>query len=201
MNVEELVLRDRAAWRRWLGSRGQESAGEWLVLARKGKHAPTRLSYDDALEEALCFGWIDGQKRSRDEASFVQRFTPRRSRSAWSQRNVALAEGLIESGRMTPAGLREVERARADGRWAAAYAGQASMPVPGDLRVALDAHPPAALAFDRLSSQNRYAVLLRIDQAKRADTRLRRIEVFAAMLARGEAPHPQSSPILPGDPA
>jgi uncharacterized protein YdeI (YjbR/CyaY-like superfamily) len=163
----------------------------WLVLAKKGTSAPTTLTYEQALEEALCYGWIDGQAGRRDEATFRQRFTPRRSRSVWSQRNVARAERLIADGRMQPPGLREIERAKSDGRWEAAYAGPASIEVPADLERALEAEPKARAMFGRLNSQNRYAVLYRITTAKRPETRARRIEHLVAMLARGETIYPQ----------
>lgn len=188
---DELIVDDAVAWRRWLARSQAHPGGTWLVLARTGTVDPTRLTYDQALEEALCQGWIDGQRRSRDDTTFRQRFTPRRARSPWSQRNTRIAERLVEEGRMQAAGLAEIERARSDGRWAAAYAGQAAISVPADLQAALDAAPRALAMFGILTSQNRYAVLLRIDSAKRADTRDRRIEQFVAMLGRGETPHPQ----------
>jgi uncharacterized protein YdeI (YjbR/CyaY-like superfamily) len=190
-DLPELIVRDAEAWRRWLGEHYAEPQGVWLVLAKKATTEPTRLSYDEALEEALCHGWIDGQVRRRDESTYQQRFTPRRSRSPWSARNVGLVGRLESEGRMHPAGVAEVERARGDGRWDAAYAGQATMAVPADLAAALAAEPRAAAMFEVLTSQNRYAVLLRIDGAKRAETRARRIEQFVAMLARGETVYPQ----------
>jgi uncharacterized protein YdeI (YjbR/CyaY-like superfamily) len=189
--LAELIVPDADAWRRWLGEHYSEPAGVWLVLAKKGTTQPTRLSYDQALEEALCHGWIDGQVKRRDEATFQQRFTPRRSRSPWSARNVGLIDRLEAEGRMHPAGVAEVERAKADGRWDAAYAGQATMAVPADLAVALAAEPRAAAMFEVLTGQNRFAVLLRIQTAKRADTRARRIQQFVSMLARGETVYPQ----------
>jgi uncharacterized protein YdeI (YjbR/CyaY-like superfamily) len=152
------------------------------------------LRYDDALEEALCYGWIDGQVRRHDEGSYRQRFTPRRKRSAWSKRNVDLAERLIAEGRMKPAGEAAVEQARADGRWQAAYAGPATIEVPDDLAAALAAEPKAAAMFSELSAQNRYAILYRLATAKRADTRSRRLAQFVEMLARGETIHPQKRP-------
>jgi uncharacterized protein YdeI (YjbR/CyaY-like superfamily) len=161
------------------------------VLAKKGTREPTSLSYDEALEEALCHGWIDGQVRRRDDSTYRQRFTPRRRRSPWSQRNTGIAERLIAEGRMHAAGVAEVERAKEDGRWTAAYAGPAAMEVPDDLAAALAADPKAQAMFGTLSSQNRYAVLHRVTSAKRADTRARRIENFVAMLARGETIYPQ----------
>ena len=163
-----------------------------LVLAKKGTTSPTSLTYDQALEEAICFGWIDGQVRRRDERTYLQRFTPRRARSRWSQRNTALAERLIGEGRMQASGIAEVERAKADGRWEAAYAGPATARVPDDLAAALAAAPEAKTMFRRLTSQNRYAILHRIEAAKRPETRARKIAEFVAMLARGETVHPQT---------
>ncbi|HWE70969.1 MAG TPA: YdeI/OmpD-associated family protein [Acidimicrobiales bacterium] len=186
----ELTVADAAAWRTWLHHH-EDSTGVWLVLAKKGTTEPTRLTYQPALEEALCYGWIDGQRGRRDETTFRQRFTPRRPRSPWSKRNVGLAEQLIREDRMRPVGMVEVERAKADGRWEAAYHGQARIEVPADLAAALSAEPEAEAMFEILSSQNRYAVLFRIHGAKRADTRARRIAQFVDMLARGETIHPQ----------
>jgi uncharacterized protein YdeI (YjbR/CyaY-like superfamily) len=163
----------------------------WLTLARKGAAAPTSLTYDQALEEALCHGWIDGQVRAGDQCSYLQRFTPRAPGSGWSKRNVAIAERLIAEERMHSLGLAAVQRAKADGRWDAAYAGPATIQVPADLAAALDARPAARQMFQTLNSRNRYAVLYRVQTAKRAETRRRRIEQFVAMLARGETVYPQ----------
>jgi uncharacterized protein YdeI (YjbR/CyaY-like superfamily) len=189
--LADLVVLDAAAWRRWLAANHASSAGVWLRLAKKGMNEPTQLRYAEALDEALCHGWIDGQVRRFDEASYRQRFTPRRTRSAWSQNNVANIERLLGEGRMTPAGVAAFEAARADGRLDRAYPGQASIEVPDDLAAALEAEPAARASFESLSSQNRYAVLLRIHQAARPQTREQRIERFVAMLARGKTPHPQ----------
>jgi uncharacterized protein YdeI (YjbR/CyaY-like superfamily) len=189
--LPELIVRDAAAWRTWLAGHHAEPAGVWLVLAKKGTEKPTSLTYDQALEEALCHGWIDGQAGRRDEATYRQRFTPRRRRSAWSKRNTGIAERLIAEDRMRPAGHAEVERAKADGRWEAAYAGPASMEVPADLAEALATEPKAQAMFEGLNSQNRYAILYRIATAKRAETRSRKIEQFVAMLSRGETVYPQ----------
>ncbi len=189
--LPELVVADASAWHAWLAEHHGDSAGVWLVLAKKGAREPTSLSYDEALDRALCHGWIDGQVKRRDEGTFRQRFTPRRARSAWSKRNVGIVERLIAEGRMHAAGLSAVEAAKADGRWDAAYAGQASIAVPDDLASALAAEPRAQAMFELLTSQNRYSILLRIDSAKRSDTRARRIEQFVAMLVRGETIHPQ----------
>ena len=194
VEVPELIVRDAAAWREWLANHHANPTGVWLVLAKKGTEKPTSLTYDQALEEALCHGWIDGQAGRRDEATYRQRFTPRRRRSAWSKRNTGIAERLIAEDRMHPAGHAEVERAKADGRWEAAYAGPASMEVPPDLAEALAAEPKAQAMFEALNSQNRYAILYRIATAKRAETRARKIEQFVAMLSRGETVHPQKTP-------
>ncbi|MDT7596451.1 MAG: hypothetical protein QOJ06_1997 [Pseudonocardiales bacterium] len=189
--IQELIFADAAAWRTWLAEHQGSSPGLWLVLAKKGTVAPTSLSYDQALEEALCHGWIDGQVQRRDQTTYRQRFTPRRPRSPWSARNVGIVTGLVAAGRMHPAGVTEVERAKADGRWDAAYAGPASIEVPADLGAALAAEPRAQAMFDILTSQNRYAVLYRISNAKSVGTRARRIDQFVAMLARGETVYQQ----------
>jgi uncharacterized protein YdeI (YjbR/CyaY-like superfamily) len=189
----ELLVVDATRWRQWLGRNHAKSNGVRLVLAKKGATAPTSVTHAQALETALAFGWIDGQAGARDDASWTVRFTPRRARSQWSKRNVGIAERLIAEGAMQPAGLAEVDRAKADGRWDAAYDGQATITVPADLARALRASPAAARLFETLSSQNRYAVLYRVTTAKRPETRARRIEQFVTMLAKGETPHPQRS--------
>ncbi len=186
-----LILADALAWRAWLAEHHEQSKEVWLCLAKKGTTEPTSLTYDEALEEALCHGWIDGQVRRLDERTYRQRFTPRRARSAWSKRNVGIVERLMDEGRLQPAGIAAIELAKADGRWEAAYSGQAAMAVPADLKAALAAEPTAQAMFEILSSQNRYAVLLRIHNAKRSETRAKRIAQFVAMLTRGETPHPQ----------
>jgi uncharacterized protein YdeI (YjbR/CyaY-like superfamily) len=192
VDLPELLVADAAEWRAWLDGHHATSPGVWLVLAKKGTTLPTTLSYDQALEESICFGWIDGQLSRRDEATFRRRFTPRSPRSAWSKRNVTIAERLGSSDRMHQSGLDEVERAKADGRWKSAYAGQAGAEVPEDLAAALQANPAAQAMFQELTSANRYAILYRIGNAKKAETRAKRIEQFVAMLARGETIHPQS---------
>jgi uncharacterized protein YdeI (YjbR/CyaY-like superfamily) len=192
-DVPELLVADVAEWRSWLAANHAASTGVRLVLAKKGATDPTRLTYDDALPEALCFGWIDGQLTRRDDSTYCVRFTPRRARSPWSARNVAAAEKLIAEGRMQPPGLAEVERAKTDGRWARAYDGSASIEVPDDLRDALAASPRAQAMWDVLTRTNRYAVLYRIQDAKREETRARRITQYVEMLARGETPHPQKA--------
>jgi uncharacterized protein YdeI (YjbR/CyaY-like superfamily) len=186
-----LIVRDAAAWRTWLAENVAERAGVWLVLAKKGTTDPTSLSYAAALEEALCHGWIDGQARRRDEGTYVQRFTPRRRRSMWSQRNVGIVERLTAEGRMHPQGLSEVARAKADGRWEVAYAGPATAEIPADLTEALAARPEAQAMFENLTSQNRFAMLHRLGAAKRPETRAGRIEQYVDMLARGETFYPQ----------
>jgi uncharacterized protein YdeI (YjbR/CyaY-like superfamily) len=189
--VNELIVKDRRAWSVWLRREHAKTDAIWLVLARKGVVDPTSLSRAQALEVALCFGWIDGQAKSRDDRTYLQRFTPRRSRSPWSMINVEAATRLIAEGRMQPAGLVEVERARADGRWADAYAGPATIQVPDDLIAALAERPTAAAMFEILTSQNRFSILLQTTTAKRPETRARRIAKFVDMLDRGETPYPQ----------
>lgn len=189
--VPELIVPDADAWRDWLGAHHAESGAVWLVLAKKGVTEPTRLTFDEALEEALCHGWIDGQRNGRDDTTYAQRFSPRRPKGTWSARNVGTVERLIAAGRMHPAGLAEVERAKADGRWDRAYAGPAAAQVPDDLAAAVAANPDAAAMFEVLTSQNRFALIYRTEQAKRPETRARRIAQFVDMLARGETIHPQ----------
>jgi uncharacterized protein YdeI (YjbR/CyaY-like superfamily) len=186
-----LTVADARAWSEWLRNQDSEAESVWLVLAKKGTTDPTTLTYREALEEAICHGWVDGQVAKGDGRTFRRRFTPRRSNSAWSKRNVAIATRLIDEGRMHRSGLLAVEKAKADGRWYRAYAGQATMEVPSDLAAALKANPAAKTKFEHLSRANRYSVLYRVTAAKRAETRQRRIEQFVAMLARGETIHPQ----------
>ena len=197
-DLPELLVEDAGAWRLWLRGHQAEAAGVWLVLARKGTEEPTRLTYDEALEEALCQGWIDGQLRRRDEATYCQRFTPRGPRSRWSKRNVAIAERLIAEGRMQAAGLAAAEQARGDGRWESAYAGSREIEVPDDLAAALRANRAAQAMFDHLTSRNRYALLYRIGAAQRPDTRARRVAQFVEMLVRGETIYPQGPPAKAG---
>jgi uncharacterized protein YdeI (YjbR/CyaY-like superfamily) len=191
VDLPELLVADVAKWRTWLRGHYSKSQGVWLVLAKKGTTDPTRLSYDEALDEAICFGWIDGQLGRRDDRTFRRRFTPRSARSAWSERNVAIAERLTSSGRMHRSGEDEVRRAKGDGRWNVAYEGQSRADVPEDLAEALIANPRAQAIFGTLTSANRYSILHRVGTAKKAETRARRIEQFVQMLARGETIHPQ----------
>ena len=180
---------DEAQWRAWLQAHDAAASGVWLVFAKKGSGL-TSPSYDEAVDEALCSGWVDGKKQKRDAQTYVLRFTPRRPRSAWSQVNVAKVDRLAQEGRMRPTGLAAVEAARANGQWDRAYAPPSTMTVPDDLRAALDASPRAAEAFAGLDSRNRYAVLHRVQDAKRAETRARRVETYVAMLAEGGRPYP-----------
>ena len=176
-------------WERWLESWHQRSSGVWLALAKKGAGV-SGLIYAEALDGAICFGWIDGQKAALDERLWLQRFTPRRPRGRWSQINRARADELAAAGRMRPAGAAQVEQAKLDGRWEAAYAGQRTAVVPEDLTAGLAANPAAQEFFATLDSANRYAILYRIDEAKRPLTRARRIERYVAMLAVRETIHP-----------
>ena len=185
-----LVCANAAAWRAWLDAHEGTNDGVWLTLAKKGVDDPTSLTYAQALDEALCSGWIDGQMKSIDAATYQQRCTPRRKRSLWSARNVDHVARLTEEGRMRASGLAEVERAQADGRWDAAYAGQATMAVPEDLDAALAADATARTAFETLNAQNRYAILHRITTATSAASRSSRLERMVAMLGRGETPYP-----------
>jgi uncharacterized protein YdeI (YjbR/CyaY-like superfamily) len=188
-----LPFATREAWAAWLEEHhASQDAGVWVKFAKKASGIES-VSFDDALEVALCYGWIDGLRRGVDEEWYVQKFTPRRARSKWSQINRAKAIELIASGAMRPAGLAEVERAKADGRWEAAYESPSRMKVPDDLRAALDASPKAAALFAELDSANRSAILYGVTDAKRPETRARRIERFVAMLARDETPFPRRS--------
>ena len=177
------------AWEAWLEEHHRHGTGIWLKIAKKGT-GETSVSYAQALDAALCYGWIDGQKGRYDEQFFLQRFTPRRPTSVWSQVNRAHVARLIEAGRMREAGLAQVAAAQADGRWEAAYASQKDMEVPADLLAALEANPEAQRFFETLNKVNRYALCYRIGRAKRQETRAATIEKFVAMLARGEKLHP-----------
>jgi uncharacterized protein YdeI (YjbR/CyaY-like superfamily) len=188
--LKELVVDDATAWRRWLSREHERSPGVWLVLHKKGGGV-TRLTYADALDEALCFGWIDGQVSARDGESYRQRFTPRRPRSTWSARNVQRVERLEREGRMQASGRAAVERARADGNWNQAYASPSKAAVPEDLAKALKADAKASAMFERLNAANRYAILYRLATAKKSDTRARRLEACVEMLRRNETFHPQ----------
>jgi uncharacterized protein YdeI (YjbR/CyaY-like superfamily) len=189
---QEIPFASPPAWERWLEEHHAGSDGLWIKIAKKDTGMES-VRYPEVLEVALCFGWIDGRREALDEHHFLQRFTPRRPRSRWSRINREKAERLIADGRMRPAGVAEVERARADGRWEAAYDGQRTIAVPEDLQRELDARPSARAFFAELSSQNRYAILYRLQDAKRPQTRARRLATFLEMLEAGETLHPQAS--------
>jgi uncharacterized protein YdeI (YjbR/CyaY-like superfamily) len=188
--LPELLVPALEQWREWLAENHADSPGVWLVLAKKGG-TTTTLTYDQALDEALCVGWIDGQVGRRDEGSYRQRWTPRRATSPWSARNVEHIARLTADGRMQPAGVAAVEAAKADGRWEVAYAGPATAEEPADLLAAVAKEPKAQAMYDVLTKGNRYSLIYRVNEAKRAETRARRIEQFVAMLAKGETFHPQ----------
>ena len=176
---------DQAALEDWLERQPRDHAGIWLKLAKKGSGVPS-VSQKEAVEAGLCFGWIDGLMNPYDERFYLIRFTPRRPRSKWSQINVEKAAALIEAGRMRPAGLAEIEAAKADGRWADAYPPHSRAEPPPELRAALDASPKAAAFFATLKGANRYGLIYRVLDAKRPETRAKRIAEFVAMLERGE---------------
>jgi uncharacterized protein YdeI (YjbR/CyaY-like superfamily) len=184
-----LEFESAAAFAAWMEAH-PAAAGAWLKIAKKGSARPT-ISYAEAVDVALSFGWIDGQKGTLDDEFWRQRFTPRGPASRWSKINAEKAEALIAAGAMQPAGLREVERARADGRWASAYAGQASIEVPDDLHAALAADAAARAFFETISRANRYAILYRIASVKKPEARARKIAQYVGMLARHETIHPQ----------
>jgi uncharacterized protein YdeI (YjbR/CyaY-like superfamily) len=179
-----LEFADRAAWQGWLESTHDTSSGVWIKIAKKASGIPT-VTHAEALEDALCYGWIDGQRAPHDHTHFLQRFTPRRRRSRWSEINRDKAVELIEQGRMKPAGLAQVEAARQDGRWNAAYRPQSTATVPEDFQRALDENPAAREFFETLTGVRRYSFLYRIGEAKRPETRARRISQFVALLAEG----------------
>jgi uncharacterized protein YdeI (YjbR/CyaY-like superfamily) len=172
----------------WLEENHAAAEGVWLKIAKKGSGVES-VTYAEALELALCFGWIDSQKRGFDEKHFLQRFTPRRPRGKWSKINREKAEGLIAAGAMRATGLAEVEAAKADGRWEAAYAGQRTAEVPADLQAELDGNEAAREFFATLDSANRYAIVYRLEDAKKPETRERRLRKFVGMLERGEKIH------------
>jgi uncharacterized protein YdeI (YjbR/CyaY-like superfamily) len=176
-------------WRAWLDQHHDAGTGVWLKLAKKASGIES-VTYAQAVEVALCYGWIDGQSKSVDDTWWTQRFTPRRKRSKWSKINTDRATELIGAGLMRPAGLREVEAAKADGRWDAAYAGPRTATVPDDLAAALDAKPRAKAAFEAANGTNRYAILHRVQDAKKPETRARRIEKLVAMLDEGKLLYP-----------
>lgn len=180
-----LAFTARGEFESWLEEHHAAVDQVWLQFARKGTSVTT-ITYEEAVLVGLCYGWIDGQAASQDETYWLQRFTPRRATSRWSKINRERAERLIAEGKMRPAGLREVERAQADGRWEAAYDSPASISVPEDLQAALEKNAAARGFFETLDSRNRYAILFRIQDAKRPETRARRIEQFVQMLAESK---------------
>lgn len=188
--LPELLLPDAAGWNGWLAENHARSSGVRLVLHKKGGLV-TALTYDAALDEALCYGWIDGVIGKRDGGSYLTRFTPRSARSRWSKNNVGNVDRLEVEGRLQAAGRAAVAAARADGRWEAAYFGQGSAEVPVDLAVAIAADPAAQAMFDVLTSTNRYALIYRLSSLKREGARAGKIAEFVAMLARQETPYPQ----------
>lgn len=184
-----LKLPDQQTWERWLEANHSSAAGAWLMTAKKGTTERT-VTHPEALESAICFGWIDGQRLPYDESFFLQRFTPRKAGSRWSQINRNKAEELIAQRRMRPAGMAQVEKAVEDGRWDAAYEPQSRATIPPDFQEALDKNPKAKAYFETLKGQNRYAFLYRIQDAKRPETRRKRIDTFIAMLGEGRTFYP-----------
>ena len=178
----------QAAWQKWLAANHERSPGVWIELAKKGS-GRSSVTHAEALEVALCYGWIDSQALTVDEIWYRQRFTPRRARSKWSKINCATVERLHAEGRLAPAGIREMEAAKQDGRWEAAYASPRVITIPPDLEARLAKSPRAQRAFEALDGRNRYAILYRLHDAKRADTRQRRLEQFIAMLEAGRTLH------------
>src|SRR3954470_3833585 len=190
--LDELIVADAAALRAWLSANHAASPGVWLALTKKGGTVTT-LTWQQAVDEALCFGWIDGQARKRDEETSWIRFTPRRSRSSWSQRNITHVARLEAQGRMQPTGRAAVDAAKADGRWAAPSAPSSEAVAPADLLAAIAAVPAAQAMFDVLTKANRFALIYRVNAVKRAETRERKIREFVAMLARHETVYPQKA--------
>lgn len=182
------LFRNAKAFETWLKKRHATSDGLWLKIAKRGNHEPS-VTYSEAVEIALCWGWIDGQKKGLDEQYFLQRFTPRRARSIWSKTNVYKVEALIEAGRMQAPGHAQIAAAKADGRWVRAYDGARTSTVPEDLLAALEAQPRAKDFFATINATNRYAVLWRIQTAVKTETRAKRIAQLVEMLARGETVH------------
>jgi len=187
-----VLFKNAKAFETWLRKHHATSDGLWLMLAKRGALEAT-VTYAEAVEVALCWGWIDGQKKSLDSEHFLQRFTPRRARSVWSKINVEKVAALIDAGRMREAGFAQIEAAKADGRWARAYDGARTAAVPSDLLMALQAEPKAKAFFATINAANRYAVLWRIQTAVKPETRARRIAQLVAMLARGEVIHASQS--------
>ncbi|KAI5927498.1 bacteriocin-protection, YdeI or OmpD-associated-domain-containing protein [Camillea tinctor] len=191
LDLPVLTLVDAAAWSSWLARSAAIGQGVWLTLAKKGTTSPTSLLYAQALDEALCYGWIDGQVRKRDAHTYSQRFTPRTAKSTWSQRNVEHVARLEREGRMTTLGCRAVDAAKADGRWQAAYAGQSTAQLPPEFLEAVAAVPAAQATWNALTRQNRFAIYFRLNALKTEAGKAKRIVAFVDMLARGETLYPQ----------
>jgi uncharacterized protein YdeI (YjbR/CyaY-like superfamily) len=186
--MELLAFASQDEFEAWMEANHATADGVWIKVAKKGTGIPS-VHPPQALDVALCFGWIDGQRRSIDDTFYEQKYTPRRARSKWSKINVEKVAALIEAGKMRPSGLAEIERAKADGRWDAAYDSPSRISVPPDLQAELDKRPVAAANFAALKSTNRYAILYRLHDAKRPETRARRLAQFVEMLERGETLH------------
>ncbi|QNI33718.1 YdeI/OmpD-associated family protein [Alloacidobacterium dinghuense] len=184
-----VAFSNQKAWEGWLKANHRTSSGTWMQLAKKASDTPS-ITYAEAIETSLCYGWIDGQKRSLNSEAWLQKFTPRGRKSIWSKINREKALALIECGKMKAAGMAEVERAKQDGRWEQAYDSPARAAVPADLQAALNKNPKAKAFFATLEGRNRYAILWRVQTAKKAETRARRITLFVEMLERGEKIHP-----------
>ena len=183
-----IAFKDAAIWRQWLADNHACTEGVWVLIYKKATNVPT-ITYAEALDDALCYGWIDGQRKSHDERSFLQKFTPRRPRSMWSKRNIEHITRLAEANLLTDAGLLEVEKAKADGRWAAAYDAPSNMQVPDYFLAELHKHPKAEAFFNDLNKTNKYAIAWRLQTAKTDATRQSRTEKFIAMLSVGEKFH------------
>ena len=188
LELAPTLFKSAKAFEAWLKKNHATSEGLWLKIAKRGSNEPS-VTYPEAVEIALCWGWIDGQKKSLDDQHYLQRFTPRRARSVWSRINVNKVQALIEAGRMQAPGQAQIEAAKADGRWARAYDGARTSTVPEDLQAALEAEPAAKTFFASINASNRYAILWRIQTAARAETRARRIAQLVGMLARRETIH------------
>jgi uncharacterized protein YdeI (YjbR/CyaY-like superfamily) len=184
-DIPILPFASKKKWAAWLAKQHNNASGVWLELAKKGSGIPS-VTYDEAVDVALCYGWIDGQKKGLDDKYWLQKFTPRGPKSIWSKINTEKAEKLIESREMKPAGLKAIEAAKQDGRWDAAYESQKNISVPEDFQAELDKNPKAKAFFASLKSASRYAILFRIHHAKRSETRARRIRQFVEMLESGE---------------
>jgi len=188
-DLPSLPFASKKKWADWLAKQHDKSAGVWLKIAKKDSEIPS-VTYDEALDVALCYGWIDGQKKGLDDKYWLQKFTPRGPKSIWSKINTEKAERLIARGEMKPAGLKVIELAKQDGRWDAAYASQKNISVPEDFQAALDNNKKALAFFATLNSVNRYAILFRIQTAKKPETRAKRIQQFVEMLERNEKIYP-----------